>query len=161
MLEFVASTPELQEMELDIINSNPYYNLVSKDKEQLTLTDVAEEIREVLQMGAERYLLRDGEMYIGIIDFLMENPRDEYPWLGFLIIRKDLQGRGYGTRALEMYFQMMKERQVTAVRLGVLLHNEPGHRYWTGQGFIAVDRVEMADGKMVVVYERRLVDLPE
>ena len=50
------------------------------------------------------------DTYIGVMDYLMENPKDQCPWLGLLMIHADYQGFGFGTQAYSLYESEMRER---------------------------------------------------
>ncbi|TYP72731.1 GNAT family N-acetyltransferase [Paenibacillus methanolicus] len=143
--------------ERGIMNSDPYYNRVSKDKELLTDPEIEEELRQAAIIGAERYLARDAAgTFVGILDFLMRNPRDGYPWLGLLLVRKEEQGRGIGEALLSQYETLMRERGVQAYRLGAIVENEPARRFWTKQGCVETGPARLPDGKDIVIYEKRL-----
>ncbi|MFB9330634.1 GNAT family N-acetyltransferase [Paenibacillus aurantiacus] len=157
MFTLVRSGLELLAEERGIMNSDPYFNRVSKDKDQLSDLEIEEEIQQAAEIGAERYLVRDAiGAFVGILDFLMRNPRDGYPWLGLLLVRKDAQGRGLGKTLLAHYEELMIERGVHAYRLGAIVENEPAHQFWSKQGCIEVGPAQLPDGKAIVVYEKRL-----
>lgn len=156
MINLVPSGVEQASIELEILNSDAWFNRISKDKEQFSMNDVLEEIQESLEIGAERFLIQDGEHDVGVMDYLMLNPNDGYPWLGLMLIKKEFQGKGYGKLALQGYEERMREQGVRVVRLGVLMANEPGHRFWKKQGFKEVEMKQMSDGKDVMVYEKQI-----
>lgn len=108
-------------------------------------------------MGAERFVIQDGDRYVGVLELLMNNPKDGYPWLGLLQIRKSFQGQGYGRRTMDLFYDIMKERGVKTFRLGVIAENEPGHRFWKGQGMAPVKSVINQDGKEIIVYQKNIV----
>jgi RimJ/RimL family protein N-acetyltransferase len=85
---------------LDIINSNHFFNLISNGKEELTPEDLISEINDSTKIGAERYLIKIEEKFVGIVEFLMRNPNDEFPWLGLLVIKKEFHNQGYAAQAL-------------------------------------------------------------
>ncbi|MNN37331.1 Acetyltransferase (GNAT) family protein [compost metagenome] len=107
-------------------------------------------------MGAERYVIMDGNSFIGISEILMLNPKDGYPWIGLLMIKKDFHHKGYGTRIVREIISLLKARNMSAVRLGVLIDNEQGHRFWTKQGFQAVVKKISNEHKEVLVYEKEI-----
>ncbi|KIL36441.1 hypothetical protein SD71_07445 [Cohnella kolymensis] len=153
---FEKSTEQHWPIELRIHNSNPYFNKVSKDKEEFTAEEILEEIRNAAEVGAERYLIRDGERYVGIIEFLMTNPNDGKTWLGLLVIDQAYQSQGYGARSLQRFYEIMKERNVESFRIGVLKDNEPAHQFWNNQGFEPLEGERSIEGKQAVIYEKKL-----
>lgn len=154
MLVFERTSQERLDTEVSILNSDPYYNFVTKDKERLSVEEIVDEIKDETGLGAERYFIKDGEDYIGIIDFLMKNPNDGCTWLGLLLIRKERQAQGYGKKSLDMFYGMMKERGVPKLRIGVITENEPAHRFWKKQGFQFIRTAPYPGQKEVVVYEK-------
>ncbi|RAP77991.1 GNAT family N-acetyltransferase [Paenibacillus montanisoli] len=154
MLTLIRSSHALLASELAILNSNPYFNSISKDKEQLTEADLAAEQKDAEQAGAERYIIRDDGKDIGILEFLMTNPNDSCTWIGLLVINGNYQGRGYGNAALILFDAMMRERGVKSYRLGVLAANEPAHAFWQRNGCTPVKPAVLPDGKDIIIYER-------
>ncbi|REE84395.1 acetyltransferase (GNAT) family protein [Paenibacillus taihuensis] len=155
MLAMIRSTSEHIEHELDIFNSNPMFNLISKDKATLTAEDIAAELKDAEQAGAERYLLVDhNHQYVGILELLMHNPKDNCTWIGLLIINGRFHGQGYGSAAMVLFDHVMRERGVESHRLGVLANNPNGHRFWQSHGCVEVRPAELPDGKAIMIYER-------
>ncbi|RKP57983.1 GNAT family N-acetyltransferase [Cohnella endophytica] len=155
MLRFVETSINDIELELEIINSNMFFNVISKDKDKLTHEDLLTEITDSIQVGAERYLIKDKDKSVGVIEFLMKNPNDGFPWLGLLIVKKEFQNKGYGSKSLNEFYKIMSERKIKAFRIGVLLENEPAHFFWRKHGFIEVTTT-MIDNKEIMIYEKRI-----
>ncbi len=155
-MKLIESTPDLLDEEVAILNSDSFYNRISKDKECLTLQDITAEIEDGKRMGAERFLIQEGGEYVGVLEFLMKNPNDGCTWLGLLQIRKDAQSKGYGRKTMDLFNDIMQQREVERFRLGVIEGNEPGHRFWNRQGMLPVKSSVNQDGKTIVVYEKEL-----
>ncbi|WP_123041857.1 GNAT family N-acetyltransferase [Cohnella candidum] len=153
-VQFIRSTLDLAAEELEIHNTNRFFNRISKDKEQFTREEIEEEIRNAADFGAERFLIRDGDLSVGVIEYLMKNPNDGQTWLGLLVIRQDLHSRGYAKAALRKFYGVMREGGVTQFRIGVLENNDPAHAFWTRQGFRRLDGMKQVDGRNAVVYEK-------
>ena len=156
MITMHPCSTETIEIELDIINSNPEYNLLANDKEQLTYDDIVQEHKEGKELPTERYLLKDNDVYVGLLDFLMCNPSDQKPWLGLLMIHQAHQRRGYAKRAYEAYEQLMRERGVTEIRLGVITSNENALRLWQALGYESYAEKPYKHTK-VYCFEKKLV----
>ncbi|WP_164515148.1 GNAT family N-acetyltransferase [Paenibacillus lentus] len=154
-MKLEKSNMSMIEVEASILNSDPYYNRIAKDKEILTMKEIKAEIHESLELGVERYLLKEEGEYVGILEILMRNPNDGYTWLGLLEIKKEHQGKGYGYKALNLFYDMMRVRQVERFRLGVISENKPGHRFWRRQGMKPV-KFTMKDNKEIVIYEKKI-----
>ncbi|MFD1956408.1 GNAT family N-acetyltransferase [Paenibacillus thailandensis] len=156
MLQLEETGTSPSRIEMDILNSDAFFNLISVDHETLTEEEVALENKQSAEMGAERYLVKDGPQYVGILDFLMRNPKDGCPWLGLLQVDKKLQRQGYGSRMLETYIHVMKERKAERFRIGIIRENEPALRFWTRHGFEYVTTKLNDRGKTILIYEKTL-----
>jgi ribosomal protein S18 acetylase RimI-like enzyme len=71
----------------------------------------------------------------------MNNPKDNYPWLGLLIIHSKWERKGLARKAYTYYEKMMKNRDVKTIRLGFLEENQKGLKYWKSLGFHVVKGV--------------------
>lgn len=140
-------------IELNIMNSHPEHNLISDGKEILTEQDMLEEHEEGKELDKERYLVKVKNDFIGIIDFIMENPRDQKPWLGLFIIHQDWVGKEYTKQAYLLYEDLMKSREVNTVRLGCFKGNTRGMNFWKKQGFTEVKEIEYK-GKPMFIMEK-------
>lgn len=153
-LSFIRTTKDFIAIERDIVNTHPAFNRISKDKERLTDEDLEAEQLEAETAGAERYVMFEGERPVGILEFLMINPKDACTWLGLLVIRAECQGRGLGSGAMAWFDSRMRERGVGSHRLGVLTGNSPAHVFWQSQGAVQVMPAVLPDGKPILIYER-------
>jgi RimJ/RimL family protein N-acetyltransferase len=154
MLSLVRSSIDFVEIEEVIVNSNTFFNLISKNKEKLSTEEIAEEITNAMNIGAERYLIKHNHEYVGILEYLLINPSDQSTWLGLLLIKKELQAHGYGLKSLQLFNEIMKEKGIAKYRIGVISENTPAHYFWNKHGFIKVDSTINDDQKEIVIYEK-------
>lgn len=152
-MKLVISNKSMIPIELEIMNSQPEFNLLSVGKEQLTEKEILEEHEEELEK--ERYLIEENGKYIGILEFIMRNPKDEKPWLGLLIIHKAWTKQSYAQQAFDTYIGIMKERNVKEVRLGCLEGNDPGQRFWDRNGFVRVKKT-LYNNRPLWILEKKL-----
>lgn len=148
-------TPELAGIELGIMNSDTYFNRLSKGKEILTAEELDAEKNQNASIGSERFVLIDNDEAVGIIEYLLLNPGDGCVWLGLLLIRKEMQSLGYGLGALEWFESMLRERGTGSYRIGVIAGNLPAEKFWRKRGFAEVRRVQQ-ERYMVIVMERKI-----
>lgn len=156
MFQWIPSTVGLVEVEEEITNSNPYFNFVSKGKEQFTRDEIKAEIEEAGRVGAGRFILQDKGNNIGVLEYLLHNASDHCTWLGLLLIKKECHGQGYGTRALLQFEQFLRGKAISKYRIGVIAENEPAHRFWGRHGFQKVGATINQDHKEFVIYEKVL-----
>jgi GNAT superfamily N-acetyltransferase len=156
MFIFEKSSPEWIDVEESIANSDPYFNMVSKGKEIFTREEILEEMKTSAKVGAERFILKEGTTPVAAIEYLMENPKDHCTWLGLLQVKKEFQGKGYGSRILQQIEDLFRSKQVEKYRIGVIAENEPGLRFWQKQGFQKVRSVINDDQKEINVFEKAI-----
>lgn len=134
----------------EIINSNKAYNLMENGND--TRSD--EEIKkQFLQKDSESYFLKADDTYIGIVDFMLNNLKDDTPWIGLFIIHHDYQGYGYGSIAYDNLEQHLHNRGLVKLRLAILQENEGAKRFWESFGY-RYFRTGEANGQTVDCYEK-------
>lgn len=138
---------------LEMINSNPEYNRFENGKEARTLADMEEEFLNPNTISA---FIKLDDTYIGIIDYLLENPKDHYPWLGLLVIHADYQGYGFGSQAVAVYENEMRKRGKKSVRIGVLKENTKAQRFWESLGFVYYNTASAQNGTGILSYEKHI-----
>lgn len=156
MFIFEKSLPEHVGIEESIANSNPFFNMVSKGKEYFTTEEILEEINNAAKIGAERFILKEGNEPIAVLEYLLKNKSDQCTWLGLLQIKKEYQGKGYGTKILLEFEELMKNKQVEKYRIGVIAENEPALRFWHKHGFQRINSIINEDGKEFIICEKEL-----
>lgn len=155
-MEFFKSGRNTILAEMEIMNSQAEYNLLADGKRVLDEQDLLAEQEEKKELCKERYLIKVEKDLVGIIDFIMENPRDQKPWLGLLIIHRDWTRKSYGAAALSKYEEMMRGRGIDAVRLGCFTANTKGMAFWEKQNFRRVKEITFKDQPLWVM-EKQLI----
>jgi GNAT superfamily N-acetyltransferase len=148
---FEEITKETLFIALEIINSNPEFNMLENGMESRELSDMEEEF---MNPDTIRVLIKLDDTYIGVLDYLVENPNDQYPWLGLLVIHGDYQGYGFGSQAFALYEKEMRNRGVKHVRIGVLKDNEKARSFWKALGFLYIKTALWKNGKDIFIYEK-------
>ena len=96
MVMFRPITEDLLEFVLEILNSNSHYNVLENGN---PLRTIEEARNEFFNQTTDSYFIILENKYIGIIDFLKNNPKDNCPWIGLLMIHGDYHSMGYGKKA--------------------------------------------------------------
>ena len=143
------------DIEKDIMNSNEEYNLIAYDKPVLENKDIVETFKEAEALQIERYVVKEGENYIAILDFGMSSPRQEKPWLSLLAIHKDYQGLGYAKKIYALYEGWMKNKQVTNIQIAVHQVNSHALCFWTSLGFVPWNE-RVFEGKVIISLEKKV-----
>ncbi|WP_124727683.1 GNAT family N-acetyltransferase [Staphylospora marina] len=131
---------------LEVIRTNRFFLRVSEGRPDYSLARLKHDWQEANTNPDECMLglFDKSEVPCGILTYLRRNPRDGFPWIGFLIFRKDLHRQGLGREVMEHFLTLASERMGwTAVRLGVLLGNHPAQAAWERLGFRKVMKKEV------------------
>ena len=139
---------------LDIINSNPGYNCLENGNPVRTLDGIR---KEFVNEETESFVLVVDDTYVGVLDLLLEHPKDQCPWLGLLMIHSQYQGRGYAKQAFQRIEGRLAQAGHKKVRIGVLETNTNARRFWTSLGFRHYAQGEW-QGKTIGCFEKSLVD---
>lgn len=153
MIMFQPITEELLEPVLEILNSNFHYNILVNGSPTRSIEEARSEF---LNQTTESYLIILKNKYIGIIDFLKNNPNDNYSWIGLLMIHGDYHSMGYGKKAYLSFEERLKQRNYGNVRIGVLQENTGAKRYWTSLGFTFFENTQWEE-MQVECFEKRLI----
>jgi len=150
---FEEMTKETLYIAQEIINSNPGYNVLENKNDHRSLAEME---KEFLGSDTVSAFIKLEDTYIGVIDYLIENPKDHFPWLGLLMIHSDYQGYGFGTQAYALYENEMMNRGLGSVRLGVLKDNTKAHSFWESQGFVLFKKTTSQSGNEIWCYEKHI-----
>lgn len=103
---FQLITEDLLETALEIINSDPHYNILVNGSPSRTIAEVR---NDFINQTTESYLILLDSKYIGIIDFLSNNSNDNCSWIGLLMIYGDYHSMGYGRMAYLSFEENLKQ----------------------------------------------------
>ncbi|WDL97268.1 GNAT family N-acetyltransferase [Alicyclobacillus sp. ALC3] len=135
MIEFQPVTGDKISLLKEIVNSNHAYNTLSEGHSELTDREILHMYESSNGHNAVMNFVVAGGRAVGVIDYLMENPYDNMPWLGLLMIHSHYHGQGYAVEALRKYESLMRDLGKGTVRLGVIKGNDHALRFWTNRGF--------------------------
>jgi len=146
--------PEL----LALAEGNPVYY------EHMHVQPKLENLREDLTklpprtVPEDKYFLgfyRDGRL-CAALDLILHYPNRETAFVGWFILRKDLQGRGTGTAMVNELMTFLQYQGFSFVRLGYVKGNPQSKAFWEKNQFIPTGVEPEGDGYTIVVMERRL-----
>ncbi|WP_050614550.1 GNAT family N-acetyltransferase [Bacillus testis] len=152
MITFEPLTEQTLFIAKEIVHSNADYNLLEHGKAERSEAEIAKEFLEGRDSHA---FIKADDTYIGLISFLDINPKDSCPWIGLFMIHKDYQGYGYGTQAYFQFEEEWRQQGKEKIRLGVLVNNTAGKRFWEGLGYLRYQTASV-NGKSVDCYEKAL-----
>ncbi|MYL54919.1 GNAT family N-acetyltransferase [Pontibacillus yanchengensis] len=154
-LNFEINDINKAEIEINIMNSNPSYNLVSKNKSTIKLQDIHSEYEESNKLNTTRLLIKQDDDYIGLVDYCLNNPSDNFPWISLFVIHKEFQGRGYSIEAYKEFEKLIRKKNKEKIRLAVHKENETGVRFWGKFGYTKFKEV-LFEGKPHLCLEKEL-----
>lgn len=150
---FQPITEDLLDIVVEILNSNTHYNILENG---VPLRTIEEAKNEFLNQDTESYLIFLGNKYIGIIDFLKNNPNDNCPWIGLLMIHGEYHSKGYGKMAYNLFEEKLKLQNCNKVRIGILQENKTAKKFWTSLGFKFYASKQWKD-KTIECFEKQLI----
>lgn len=136
---------------LEIVNSNPEYNVLEND---LAARELADLEKEFLNPKTISVFIKLDDTYIGVMDYVLENPNDHFPWLGLLMIHADYQGYGFGAQAYAHIENEMDKRGLDRVRIGVIKENTKARHFWELLGFKYYNTAVWENGRVIFCYEK-------
>ncbi|RLQ97110.1 GNAT family N-acetyltransferase [Falsibacillus albus] len=155
MITFEKNKQEWMEIELAIMNSNPAYNLLTHGRELLFEKDIKEEYKESVELETERYLVKENDRWIGIIDFCPHNPKDGKPWIGLLVLHSSMQKKGKGKEVYHLFEEKLINRGFKEARLGIIDGNRGARRFWESLGFQQYTQKEWK-GKKIYCCQKKI-----
>ena len=150
---FQPITEDLLDIVVEILNSNTHYNILENGVPSRTIEEVK---NEFLNQDTESYLIFLENKYIGIIDFLKNNPNDNCPWIGLLMIHGEYHSKGYGKMAYNLFEEKLKLQNCNKVRIGILQENKTAKKFWTSLGFKFYASKQWKD-KTIECFEKQLI----
>lgn len=151
-MHFEEITKETLYIALEIINSNKDYNLLENGAAERTIAEIEEEF---INNKTISVFIKLDDTYIGVIDYLMDNPKDHSPWLGLIIIHSDYQGYGFGAQAYTLYENEMLNQGVKHIRIGIIKENLKAKQFWESNGFLYIRSAIQENNREIYIYEKR------
>jgi len=152
VISFKPITEDILEFVLEILNSNSYYNILANGN---PLRSIEEARSEFVNQTTDSYLIILENRYIGIIDFLKNNPKDNCPWIGLLMIHGDYHSMGYGKKSYVLFEEKLKQQNFNNIRIGILQKNISAKKYWASLGFKFYGNSQW-EGKLIECFEKQL-----
>lgn len=158
MINLIPVTEPLSKDNLEIqkaiMNSHPLFNRLVVGKELLTIGDIIEENKKNFEYGEKMFHLQKATEYVGLITFLPKNPHDNCSWIGLLIIHNEHERNGFGTIAIDLLEEKLKEHKIDKVRLCVQNGNIKGATFWNKNGFNIINSALDNHNNQIDIYEK-------
>ena len=92
---------------------------------------------------------------IAVMDLIDGYPEEDSAFIGFFMMREELQGKQIGSAIIRETAAALKEAGKRAIRLGIDKDNPQSTHFWAKNGFLVINQVER-DGWTVLVAEKTL-----
>lgn len=153
MITFEPITEETLYIAKEILNSNREYNVLENGKPDRS----DEEVKEEFQYDkSTNVFVKADDTYIGVIQYLLLNPKDQTTWIGLFMIHSDYHGFGYGLMAYNAFEEVIRTESTPKLRLAVLEKNEIAKNFWKRVGFSFYDKSKVKENN-VDCYEKILL----
>ena len=98
----------------------------------------------------------EGEKLVAVMDLILNFPNKETAFIGFFMMNKKFQGRGFGTTIVKECFCTLKEEGYSHVQLGFAKGNPQSEAFWMKNGFSRTGVEDVQEKYTVVVMEREI-----
>ncbi len=88
------------------------------------------------------------------LDLILRYPNPETAFIGWFILRKDLQGRGTGTAMINELFSLLKTQGFSSIRLCYVKDNPESKAFWEKNRFTPTG-IELEEERYTMVVTQR------
>ena len=106
MISFEPITADTMYIVSEIINSNEAYNVLENGKKERSEEEL---FKEYMNEKTDSYFIKADDTYVGVIDYMKQNPNDDHPWIGAFIIHSAYHNFSFGTQAYLAFEEKLKE----------------------------------------------------
>lgn len=99
--------------------------------------------------------LQDGRL-VAVMDLILNFPNKETAFIGFFMMNKGFQGKGYGTEIIDECGKCLKGEGYQHIRLGFAKGNPQSEAFWTKNGFERTGVEDVQEKYTVVIMEKEL-----
>ena len=146
--------PEL----LELAEGNPLYYQYTRSRP--TLESLREDLTRLPPRTTpeDKFFMgyfRDGRLW-GALDLIVRYPNPETAFVGWFILRKDVQGQGVGTALVTELMGLLKAQGFRSVRLGRVKGNPESEAFWAKNQFTPTGMETDGGGYTIVLMQREL-----
>ena len=148
-LTWVQPTRELL---VELFEDSPDYfqRLHGGPYQDKDVTDVFEQMPPGVN-EKQAWLAMEGEVPVGLVDFLIGYPEPGTAYIGFLLVRESRHGEGLGARLCAF---VEETAGCDKIVLAVLETNEPAFAFWGKMGFRATGEMRPYEGHSVAMMQK-------
>ena len=98
----------------------------------------------------------DGGRLTAILDLIAGYPGEDTAFIGWFMVRRDLQASGTGSAILTELLSYLKAEKFRYARLGYIKGNRQSEGFWTKNGFLPTGKEMPTDRYTAVVMQKEL-----
>lgn len=93
---------------------------------------------------------------IAILDIIAGYPDPKTAYIGWFMIKKELQGTGIGSKIISEVISYLAEKEFQYVQLGYIKGNEQSERFWRKNMFYPIGREKETEEYTIVEMKREV-----
>lgn len=147
---------------VEVFNTQPEYLMISEGQDHVTLEMVKNDWRNSTNQPGQRYrgaFDSQGKLVAILADWIV-NPNDGFPWIGLLLVRKEMSNKGLAGFILREWEEEVKMRGHYQARVGVEDTNTAGVIFWTSMGYKEIQRRDWERDlikNVVIIMDKQLI----
>lgn len=123
---------------------------VKVQNHEATLAECKEDLTacppEFPQERQNYWLIYENGTCVAILAYLEGYPEKATVYIGLLLVKKELHGRGIGRKINDAFMKAAHQAGYKKIRLGCYLANESGYRFWKRNRYVAEKMTEQENG---------------
>lgn len=138
-----VQTPDYENI-AGIYNSNPAFLRSHLGVDEVDVTFIAEECREMQEAGFASCVIEEAGQVIGVLDY---RPGAEV-YLSLLMLHATRQGNGAGSAVYAAFEEKMRREGASSIRIDVVNgYSENLVPFWQGKGFSGIEEIMLEWGE--------------
>lgn len=140
----------------ELCSKNPiYYEYIKSVPTYENIKDSLTELPPSVSLDKKYFVgyYKEGQL-IALLDIIAGYPNEQTVYIGWFMMKKELQGTGIGSNIIEEALLYFKEEKFQSVQLGYVKGNKQSEGFWKKNKFIPVGREKDTGDYTVVVMQR-------
>lgn len=134
------------------LSNDQYYRYCGRQPSRELILDDLHVTPPGMPVSSKYYVgfFEEGGRLAAVMDLIDGYPDSETAYIGFFMVRKDLQGRNVGTGIVGEVFGYVRQKGMTRMMLGIDKDNPQSNHFWKKNGFSVVREVRQEQGTVLV-----------
>ena len=134
------------------LSNDQYYRYCGRQPSRELILDDLNVTPHGIPVSSKYYVgfFEEGGRLAAVMDLIDGYPDRETAYIGFFMVRKDLQGRNVGTGIVGEVCGYVRQKGMTRMMLGIDKDNPQSNHIWKKNGFSVVREVRQEQGTVLV-----------